>query len=163
MSAPSHGGDRMTALASAIIAVLAALATLFAHHRSISALSLKNDAVLTTAKASDLYASYQTKRLRISFYDALGKPDAIATDQSASISTLAEARKLQDQSASQEEQSEKLLQSYETFEIAATLFEIAIVFASISALTASRPMLWFGLAISAAGIIMGAIGFLQPH
>ena len=43
----SRGGSKLVSLAAAIIAVLAALGTLFSHHRSISALTAKNEAILT--------------------------------------------------------------------------------------------------------------------
>jgi hypothetical protein len=163
MSGAAQTNDRLTAVASAIIAVLAALATLFANHRSITALSLKNDAVLTTAKASDLFATYQTKRVRIAIYSALDKPANLSNDQSSSIATLGEAKKLQDRAALEQEHSDALLHSYETFEVAATLFEIAIVFASIAALTSSRLLLWFGVGLSGVGLILLVVGFVQPR
>ena len=163
MSAPTHGGDRLTAVASAIIAVLAALATLFANHRSISALSIKNDAILSTAKASDLFANYETKRVRVAIYEALNKPSDSKADRASSIAVLGEAKKLQDRSVMEQERSESLLHSYETFEIAATLFEISIVFASIAALTSSRILLAAGLSVSGVGVVLIVLGFLQPH
>ena len=46
---PSAG--RLLSLAAAVIAVLAALGTLFSHHRSITALAVKNEAILTQARA----------------------------------------------------------------------------------------------------------------
>ena len=47
------GGPRFIPLISAIIAVLAAIGTLASHHRSIEATMMKNEAILTTAKASN--------------------------------------------------------------------------------------------------------------
>jgi hypothetical protein len=49
------GHDRLIPLVTAVIAVLAALGTLFAHHRSIEALVVKNDSIVATAKATDQY------------------------------------------------------------------------------------------------------------
>ena len=175
MSAPhTPSGDRWTAVASAVIAVLAALATLFANHRSISALSVKNDAILTTAKASDLYTTYQTRRVRVAMYSSLltagiipdpkARENATASmnsDQASSVSTLAAAKELETKAEGEQVQSQGLLHSYETLEISATLFEIAIVFASISALTTSRMMLWGGVGLSGAGLVLMAIGLLQ--
>lgn len=172
----SNAGDRLTALLSAIFAVLAALGTLFAHHRSIAALALKNDAILTTAKSSDLYSAYQTKRVRVALYstllsaDVIAKPSARAqadgelkSDRSASLATLEQARALEARAASEQQRAERLLGSYETLELATTLFEIAIVFSSIAALSSQRVMLWSGVAISAIGMVLGLIGFLQAH
>ncbi len=62
----SHG-NRLVSLAAAIIAVLAALGTLYSHHRSISALSVKNAAILTQARATDTYNAYEAKQIRYQY------------------------------------------------------------------------------------------------
>ncbi|HTA40732.1 MAG TPA: hypothetical protein VK760_16740, partial [Candidatus Acidoferrales bacterium] len=66
----SGGSRKLVSLAAAIIAVLAALGTLFSHHRSISALTAKNVAILTQARASDRYNSYEAKQVRYNVYSA---------------------------------------------------------------------------------------------
>ena len=52
MRESSDRGNRLRSAAIAVIAVLAALGTLFAHHRSIEALTSKNQAILLQARAS---------------------------------------------------------------------------------------------------------------
>ena len=63
-----RSGNKLVSLAAAIIAVLAALGTLFSHHRSIAALSAKNQAILTQARATDTYNAYEAKQIRYNIY-----------------------------------------------------------------------------------------------
>jgi hypothetical protein len=170
----SHGTDRFIAAVSAIIAVLAALGTLLAHHRSIAALGVKNDAIVTAAKASDQYTNFETKRVRASMYatllaaDLIIRPDAKRTaqealnhEQSSSLAVLSDAKALDARVEAEQARSEVLLHSYETLELATTLFEIAIVLTSISALIGSRPLLWISVGSSALGIALLAYGYFQ--
>jgi hypothetical protein len=169
-----EGHDKLVPLAAAIIAVLAALGTLFAHHRSIQALSEKNEAIILTARSADRYQYYQSQRTRVTLYNALissGLVKDVQREQAlrkvadhedeASLATLVEAHQLEAQSITRQEHAERLLGSFETLEIATTLFEIAIVFTSISALTDTRILLWAGITMSAIGIALGIVGYLQ--
>jgi hypothetical protein len=166
--------DKLVPLAAAIIAVLAALGTLFAHHRSIQALAEKNQASILTARSADRYAYYQSQQTRVSLYNALlssgiVKDPAKETllrniaehEQLTSAGTLQDAKRLETQSIQKEEHSEKLLQSFETLEIATTLFEVSIVFSSISALADTRILLWIAIGMSAIGLVLGIVGFLR--
>src|SRR5579863_3533565 len=74
---PSTAG-RFVSAAMAIVAVLAALSTLFTHHRSILALAAKNKAILTQSRATDYYTSYESKQVRYDFYNALLASDLVA-------------------------------------------------------------------------------------
>lgn len=162
--------------AAAIIAVLASLGTLFSHHRSISALAFKNEAILTQSKASDQFAYYQAKRIKFTIYSALvsaGVPkDAAAAkalknvadhEATTSLAVLSSAQALEKQAIEDQERSEGTLKSFETLEIGTTLFDIAIVFVSISALSQTRPLLYLGCAMSVVGIAYTAIGYFQIH
>ncbi|HTU71270.1 MAG TPA: DUF4337 family protein [Candidatus Baltobacteraceae bacterium] len=160
-AAPSH--DRFVPFFTAIVAVLAALGTLFAHHRSIQALSLRNDAVLATVKASDQYGYYQTKQLKVTLYQALNRPSGVAEEQRTSLAIYAQAKALETQAEDEQKHSESYLTSFETLEIATTLFEISIAFASIAALTDSRMILYAGAALTAIGLVLGVVGYLQAH
>jgi hypothetical protein len=168
------GNDKLVPLAAAIIAVLAALGTLFAHHRSIQALSEKNEAIILTARSADRYAYYQSQRTRVTLYSAL-LGSGLVTDKKreqglrrvsdhedvASLATLAEAERLEAQSTAKQEHAETLLASFETLEVATTLFEISIVFTSISALTNTRVLLYAGIAMSAIGLVLGIVGYFR--
>lgn len=168
--------DRLIPLAAAIIAVLAALGALFAHHRSISALSVKNEAILFQAKASDQYNYYEAKRVKYAVYTALLSAGAFKNDadrnkmqatanheQTSSLDILGRAQTLERQAAQEQERSESILRSFETLEIATTLFDISIVLVSISALSETRIMLYLGCGLSAIGVVFLTIGYLQAH
>jgi len=169
-------GKRLVPLATAIIAVLAALGTLYAHHRSISALSVKNDSILAQARSLDLYNYYQARRTRFTVYSALlaaGVPsdpaarkrleDAASVESRASAQTLQSAKQFEATSEHEQDRSENILQSFETLEVATTLFEIAIVFVSISTLSQTRLLLYLAGGMTAFGIAFLTTGLLQAH
>ena len=169
-------GERLVPLAAAIIAVLAALGTLFAQHRSVSALSVKNDSILAQTRSLDLYNFYQARRTRFVVYTALiaaGVPrspaararleGAATTEHKSSEHTLAQARQFEATAEHEQDRSEAILQSFETLEVATTLFEIAIVFVSISALSQTRILLYLAGGMTAVGVGFLIIGMLQAH
>jgi len=155
--------ERIVPFFTAMIAVLAALGTLYSHHRSIQALALRNDAVLLTAKASDQYQYYQTQQLKVTLYQALKMPKEAGREQSASLPVYSEAKMLEERADQEQAHAEALLSSFETLEIATTLFEISIAFASIAALTYARIPLWLGVGLSLAGLVLGIFGYFQAH
>jgi hypothetical protein len=170
----SNVGNRLVSLAAAIIAVLAALGTLFAHHRSISALSSKNQAILTQARATDTFNAYEAKQIRFNIYRALLASDLVrkaetrtrlesmADSESASAaSVLQRAQDLEKQALHADERSEQILKSYETLQFATTAFEISIVLVSISALSGARLLLPLGCALSAFGLVLFTMGLVQ--
>lgn len=169
-------GHRFVPLVAAIIAVLAALGTMISHHRSVEALTMKNNAILTTAKASDQYTAYLTKRVRVAVFSTLIMGDVIRDpkgrettqksldhEQATSAAVLQEAQRLEKRAAEEQEESEALMSSFVTLEVGTTLFEIAIVLSSISALTSSRALLWVAVGISVIGIFLLAYGYFPPH
>lgn len=169
-------GHRVTSVVIAIIAVLAALGTLFTHHRSIEALTAKNQAILAQARASDAFNKYEAKQVRYQVAQVLiasGVPSTPAarkvlqaladSEQTSSIAVLARARELEASSVEDDIRSEKALKSYETLQIGTTFFEIAIVLVSISTLVQARAFLTVGCTLSVAGIAFLLFGFFQAH
>lgn len=169
-------GNRPVSLAAAIIAVLAALGTLFSHHRSISALSAKNQAILTQARATDIYNAYEAKQIRYNIYRALLASDLIRSadvrarveavaesERTSSPAVLEKAKALESQAARDDEHSESILKSYEILQFATTMFEISIVLVSISALAGARLFLPLGCGLSGFGLVLFVIGLLQAR
>jgi hypothetical protein len=165
--------NRLSSLATAIIAVLAALGTLFAHHRSISALSWKNQAILTQARATDTYNAYEARQIRVNIYRALlatdlvrdaqtrGRLEASADSENNSAPGLLErARALEKQANDDDDRAETILKSYETLQFATTAFEISIVLVSISAIAETRLFLLFGCGLSTLGLVLLVVGLL---
>ena len=171
-----RSGNKLVSLAAAIIAVLAALGTLFSHHRSIAALSAKNQAILTQARASDTYNAYEAKQTRYNIYSALIASDLVRSPQnrarlesvadnerSSSPAVLKKAQGLENQAARDDGRSEAFLKSYEILQFATTMFEISIVLVSISALAGARLFLPLGCGLSSIGLVLFVVGLLQAR
>ncbi len=167
-------GDRITSVVIAVVAVLAALGTLFAHHRSIEALTTKNQAILSQARASDAYGKYEAKQVRYQVAQTLIASDISRTqagrqalvelanrERDTSPAVLAKAQTLEASSEADDVQSEKVLRSYETLQLATTFFEIAIVLVSISTLVRTRAFLTVGCTVSVVGVVFLIIGYFQ--
>ncbi len=172
----TNRNNRLVSLVAAIVAVLAALGTLFAHHRSITALSAKNQAILTQARATDTYNAYEAKQIRYNIYQALLTSDLVRNaanrarlesvaenERSTSPVVLAKAQALEDQAKRDDEHSEAVLKSYEMLQFATTMFEISIVFVSLSTLAGARLLLPAGCGLSAIGLVLFAIGLFQAR
>lgn len=170
----SNVGSRLVSLAAAIIAVLAALGTLYAHHRSISALSSKNQAILTQARATDTFNAYEAKQTRFNIYRALlasdlvrkaetrARLESVADSESVSAPpVLQRARDLEKRALHEDERSDQIMKSYETLQFATTAFEISIVLVSISALAGARLLLPLGCVLSAFGLVLFVTGLVQ--
>ena len=103
--------------------------------------------MLLTQKASDQYQYYQSKQLKVTLYQALKLPKDASTEQRSSLAVYTQAKHFEEQADREQDHAEALLSSFETLEIATTLFEISIAFASIAALTDARIPLWFGVGL----------------
>jgi len=167
-------GNRPIALLTAIVAVLAALGTLFAHHRSIGALSLKNQAILMQARASDTYNAYEAKQTRYNIYQALLATDLVRKSEtrarlesiaqqegSSAPAVLEKAKSLEQQAARDDERSEAILRSYEVLQYATSAFEVSIILVSISALAGTRIFLPFACSLSGVGLVLFIAGLFQ--
>jgi hypothetical protein len=167
-------GSRVTSLAAAVVAVLAAFGTLYSHHRSISALTAKNQAILAQARATDTYNAYEAKQIRYNIYQALLATDIVTNaesrarmqsvaqrEQTSSPILLEQAKAFEKQAELADERSETSLKSYETLLFATTLFEISIIVVSLAALGPIRVFVPLGSALSAVGIVLLVLGLFQ--
>lgn len=168
-----HGrSDPGMAIAAAIFAVLAALSTMLAHSRSTTALAEKNEAILAQAKATDQYNYYESKRIKFHLFNALleaglGDPAAhkrlqgdAAREAQAALPIQKRAAALEQKADRLQESSELALRAYETLEFAVTLFEVSIVFISISALARARFLVYVAMGSAGIGLIFFIKGLL---
>ncbi len=167
-------GGILVPIAAAVIAVLAALGTLFANHNSISGLAEKNEAILYQIKSADQYAYYESSRIKIHVYQALlgsGVVSAANTKaqmQNTIVREQSKADKIlkvaggDDVAATDHFQnSETYMKAYEKFEVATTLFEVSIVLVSITALMRTRAMLMVAAGATLVGLVFFAAGFMH--
>jgi succinate dehydrogenase/fumarate reductase flavoprotein subunit len=149
------GWLRWAALASAILAALAAVAALISGH-------FANEAMLEQIKASDKWSQYQAKSIKSSLAEARLEqlaPDA-ATELREKLSKKIEKygddrKEIQEAAEGLEKISEIHLSLHETTSRAVTFFQVSIAIAAISVLARRRRYLLVSLG---SGLI--GIGFL---
>lgn len=161
-----HGGSflRGISLTTALLAALAAIASLKAGATVNEALVLKTDATRIQAQASDQWAYYQAKGIKgavaqsaINSWKAAGKsaPPALSTEtvrytaQQDSISR--KATELEHQRDEKSREAEVLLSQHNIYAAAVALLQISIALGAIAALTVSR-LVWYG------SVGLGAVG-----
>ncbi|HZZ63896.1 MAG TPA: DUF4337 family protein [Candidatus Baltobacteraceae bacterium] len=167
-------GQKIVPVVTAIIAVMGALATLSAHHRSTAALAQKNEGVLLQTKASDQYNYYDSTRMRVQLSQTLIAADLvkpgsqgykileeeIRRDTAQSRAIFDKAESLETASGAAMERADHAMHSYENAEVAAALFQVSIVLASITALTRTRAFLIGAAGLSLLGLAFFIVGYL---
>jgi hypothetical protein len=164
---------RTIALTTALLAALAAIASLRAGATVNEALVLKTEATRLQSEASDQWAYYQAKGVKSAVQEAtraswlaLGKeppPDHAekAKRYAAEQEEIAEkAREKEKERDERSREADHLLHAHHRFASAVAFFQVAIALGAVSALTRSR-LVWLGsLAVGAAGIAVAAWALL---
>jgi hypothetical protein len=171
-----RGGSflRWISLTTAILAALAAIASLKAGATVNEALVLKTDATRIQAQASDQWAYYQAKGIKgavaqsaINTWEAAGKsvPPRLSSEtrryaaQQDSISRA--AKELEHQRDEKSREAEVLLSQHHIYAAAVALLQISIALGAIAALTGSR-FVWFGsVGLGAVAAILLAIPIVR--
>jgi hypothetical protein len=153
-----RGGSflRWISLTTALLAALAAIASLKAGATVNEALVLKTDATRLQAQASDQWAYYQAKGIKsavtesaINTWEAAGKsaPPRLAAESTRYLaqqdSISRKATELEHQRDEKSREAELLLSQHQIYAPAVALLQIAIALGAIAALTGSR-FVWFG-------------------
>lgn len=129
------------AISTALMAVFAAIAGLLAGHHS-------NEALIEQVKASDQWAWYQAKTIKVAIME-------LSTDKKENSKSPEQIKKEEDdimeKAKEAEKNSELHLNKHKTLAASVTLFQVAIAVSAISILT-RKNMLWYtGVVISLAG------------
>lgn len=153
-----RGGSflRWISLTTALLAALAAIASLKAGATVNEALVLKTDATRLQAQASDQWAYYQAKGIKsavtesaITTWEAAGKsaPPRLAAQSARYLaqqdSISRKATELEHQRDEKSREAEVLLSQHHVYAAAVALLQISIALGAIAALTGSR-LVWFG-------------------
>jgi hypothetical protein len=164
---------RTIALTTAILAVLAAMASLRAGATVNEALALKTEATRLQGEASNQWAYFQAKGLKAAVQEAIsttwqvsGKPPPpevaektrrYAQEQEAIAEKAREKEKERD---AREAEAETLLHHHHRFALSVALFQVSIALGAVAALTRQR-LVWLGsLAVGAGGLVAMALGLL---
>lgn len=162
------GGDsflKRIALTTAIIAALAAVASLEAGASANEALVLKTEAARTQAEASDQWAYYQAKGIKMAIARAQEAPwlAASKTPPPAFEETVRrygqEQAQIEDEAVKKEKErdaksaeADRLLERHHRFANSVALFQVAIALGAVAALTRTRPV-WVGsMLVGVAGL-----------
>ncbi len=165
---------RGVALTTALLAALAAIASLQAGNTVNEAIVLKTEAARLQAAASDQWAYYQAKGIKSAVEQsaaaswlALGKkpPPEFegnarkhAAEQEASMKS-AQAYERERDARSRE--ADELLHRHHRFAGAVALFQVAIALGAVAALTRAR-WVWLGsILVGAAGAVLLGLPFLS--
>ena len=171
-----EGGSflKRISLSTAILAVLAAIASLQAGATVNEALVLKTEAARLQSEASDQWAYYQAKGVKAAVQEAsrtawlaIGKEPPTVYEEKAQRYG-GEQKEISDKAKEKEkERDEKLTESdhlfhkHHGFAGAVALFQISIALGAVAALTRYR-WVWFGSLLSGgAGIILFALTALH--
>jgi hypothetical protein len=164
---------RPLSLTTALIAVLAAIASLLSGAYSNDAILEKNDALLFQAKASDQWAYYQAKGIKGALASSqaevlastnpvlAAKLKADGDRYKAEQGTIEKAaRDLEGHEKEHNDRSDLLLDRHHQFALAVTLFQIAIALGAIAALARRQLLWWIGLAASVVALGFSIRGLL---
>src|SRR5579862_3054476 len=155
---------RLTALSTAVLAALAAVASLKAGATVNDAILLQTEATGIQAQASDQWSYYQAKGIKgtvtaasAATYRAAGKtppPSLDSTVQRYANEQKAitdSAKALEHQRDEKIEEAEHLMTQHKGFAFAVTLLQVAIALGAVAALTRSKSVLGTSLAIGIVG------------
>jgi hypothetical protein len=149
------------AISTALMAVFAALGSLFAGHHS-------NEALIAQIKASDQWSYYQAKGIKYEItHSAIQNTQGTGTD-SAAMAQLndkqakykGEQQDIMEKAHEAEKDSEEHLQKHVILARCVTLFQISIAISAISMLTRRRLLWYFSLVLSAGGLFLFITGMM---
>ena len=155
------------ALTTALIAVVAAIASLLSGNFANQALVEKNDAVLLQNKASDEYSWYQAKSIKkalAEFNYAQTKDDAAKQQVAQYEKDETDIKTQADDYAKQVEEanarSEQLFERHHNFALSVTFLQVAIALSAMSALLRRKSFWFLSLAVTVAGLVFFVIGLI---
>ena len=165
---------RTIALTTALLAALAALASLRAGATVNDALLLKTEATRLQAEASDQWAYYQAKGVKASVQEAIGAAWAAAGKEPPPGTTEKTARYAEEQDAiadrakekererdAREGEAERLMHQHHRNAAAVAFFQVSIALGAVAALTRSRPV-WLASLVLGAGGLASLVRALLP-
>jgi hypothetical protein len=155
-----HGGApwiSWVALSTAILAVLAAIAGLLSGSHA-------NEAMMNQIEASDQWGYYQAKSIKASVLEAKMTLAAAATekDKEKAAQYQEEQTEIKREAEHKQAEAKANFHKHEFFARSATMFQIAIAIAAISALTKKRRFWFVSLVFGLVGVVFLVLGSMSP-
>ena len=170
----TSGFIRIVALTTALLAALAAIASLQAGATVNEALLLKTESTQLQSRASDQWAYYQAKGIKeavarssMNAWTVAGHPVPLALQAAADkyatqqADITVEAQKLEKERDSRSVEADHLLHRHHGFANAVALFQVAIALGAITALTRSKPVFLGAIGLGVAGLVLFAMAFMS--
>ena len=166
---------RFIAVATAILAVVAAIGALKSGLLVNEALLAKNDEISHRTQASDQWNYYQAEGLKALIYKTSAQalpPGSPATSENGKQAAHYKdkqnelqqgAKELEKQAEDNKRESAEIMEKHHIFALSVSLCQIAIALSAIAALTRSRRVWFLGLASGLAGVAALIGGFLGLH
>ena len=158
---------KQIALTTAILAALAAIASMRAGDTVNEALVLKTEATRLQAQASDQWAYYQAKGIKAavqrgaeSTWKATRREPpadlekAAATYATEQAGIREEATRFEHERDARSKEADALLDQHHAFAQSVALFQVAIALGAVAALTHQRLVWWGSMALGAAGVVL---------
>lgn len=144
------------AISTALMAVFAALGSLFAGHHS-------NEAMIEQLKSSDQWAYYQAKGIKAEITQGMIMQSGLDGEAPHELKEKKERykdeqEKIKEEAQEHEKESQLHLAKHVTLARSVTLFQIAIAISAISMLTSKKVLWYFSLLLSVAGAVMFGLG-----
>ena len=165
---------RWISLTTALLAAVAAVASLRAGDTVNEALVMKTEATRLQSEASDQWAFYQAKGIKAAValatavtWRAAGKPVPAETNATAARYAAeqkeiqAKAHELEHERDAKEHEAEILLAQHRRFATAVAFFQVSIALGAVAALTRVRWVWYASLVIGATGLGFFAVPFLN--
>ncbi len=161
----SRGWNRYLALTTAVIAVLAAIASLLSGNYANEALIKKNDAVLFQNKASDQWNFYQAKGIKKNLAQSVFEQSGNQKQADEATRYGKEQNQIQKDATGFEKkveesnkESEAFLHRHHDLAISVTFFQIAIALSAIGALLRRKSFWYLSIGLSIIGIFFLILG-----
>jgi hypothetical protein len=145
-----HDGPRWIPVAAAILALASAVSGYLTGARQSEALLTKNEQLVAFTRAADTYNEYESARIKVSVFRAaldagnVQHPHALEADAAREEAKGPELKRRADEDVVESQRfaarADRLTQEHQWLEVGTTLFEIAIVLVSITALVGSRVL-----------------------
>jgi hypothetical protein len=182
----AHEGEHAEFFNKRIALVIAILALFLSFSETLGK-GAQNEATNLNIRASDLYAFFQAKTIRMTTLTTAAEELAVtaqsigdgAAKDSAQKQIEAwkktaerydsdekshEGRKeLIERAKSTEEERDVALAKYHHYELASAAFQIGIVLASATVITGMVALVWFGGVLGAIGVVLLLLGLMAPH
>jgi hypothetical protein len=182
----AHEGEHAEFFNKRIALVIAILALFLSFSETLGK-GAQNEATSANIEASDLWAFFQAKTIRMTQVGTAAEELSVAAQNTGDAATKAamqkqiaawrqtaarfdsepstrEGRKELTARAKEAEDARDLsLAKYHHYELASAAFQVGIVLASAAVITGMVGLAWFGGALGLAGVALLALGLFAPH